>query len=110
MQTDFHPGQRWISESEPELGLGSIVRVTDRRVAIEFPAADEKREYARANAPLRRVRFRIGDTIKDRKGKPYVVETVAERNGLIFYGCHGHDLSERDLSDALSFNEPEERL
>ena len=38
MLNDFHPGQRWISESEPELGLGSILRVTHRTVVAEFKA------------------------------------------------------------------------
>src|SRR5262249_37314527 len=110
MRNDFHPGQRWISESEPELGLGSIVRVTDRRVTAEFAATGAKREYARANAPLRRVRFRAGDTIKNRKEKAFLIEAVTERDGLLFYRPPGHEISETELSDAISFNEPEERL
>jgi ATP-dependent helicase HepA len=69
VQPDFQPGQRWISESEPELGLGSILRVTDRRVTAEFAASGARREYARANTPLRRVRFRTGATIANRKEK-----------------------------------------
>jgi ATP-dependent helicase HepA len=108
---DFHPGQRWISESEPELGLGSILQVTDRRVTAQFAAAGEKREYARASAPLRRVRFRAGDTIRDRNGKTFVVQGVKERNDLIYYALPGRrDLCETELNDAISFNEPEERL
>ena len=63
MPHNFHPGQRWISESEPELGLGSVQRVTPRTVTLAFAASDETREYARDSAPLRRVRFRVGDTI-----------------------------------------------
>jgi len=63
MSQEFHAGQRWISESEPELGLGSILRVTPRTVVVEFKASAQRREYARANAPLRRVRFRAGDTV-----------------------------------------------
>ena len=39
----FVPGQRWISESEPELGLGSILGRDGRLVRIEFPAAGETR-------------------------------------------------------------------
>src|SRR5881396_4062055 len=110
MRNEFHPGQRWVSESEPELGLGTILSVTDRRVTAEFAATGEKREYASANAPLRRVRFRVGDTIKNRKEKPFVVQAVTERSGLLFYRCRGLDLCETDLSNAISFNEPEERF
>jgi ATP-dependent helicase HepA len=110
MSNDFHPGQRWISESEPELGLGSILRVSDRRITAVFAASGERREYARANAPLRRVRFRPGDKIRNRENVSLSVESVTERNGLFFYSGGTRELCETDLSDAISFNEPEERL
>ncbi len=107
---NFYPGQRWISESEPELGLGSVRRVTARTVTIGFEASDETREYARDNAPLRRVRFRVGDTIKSHAEAKLVVQSVAERAGLIYYRGEGQELCETELSDAISFNQPEERL
>jgi len=106
----FFPGQRWISETEPELGLGSVQRVTTRTVTLGFSAARETREYARDNAPLRRVRCRSGDTIKSRADVTLRVESVTERAGLIYYQGVGWDLCETDLNDALSFNQPQERL
>ena len=109
-QDEFHPGQRWISDSEPELGLGCIVQVTHRRVTAAFRASNQKREYARNNAPLRRVRFRVGDTVKGRDEKSMTVTAVTERNGLLFYRAGNHEISEADLSDTISFNTPEERL
>ena len=33
----FAAGQRWISEAEPELGLGTLVQVGDGRLQILFP-------------------------------------------------------------------------
>ncbi|HTD67172.1 MAG TPA: RNA polymerase-associated protein RapA, partial [Candidatus Limnocylindria bacterium] len=110
MQNSFRPGQRWISESEPELGLGSVLRVTTRTVTIVFGASGETREYARDNAPLRRVRFRAGDAIKSDDGTPLVVQTVVEHDGLLFYGTDGKELCESGLSALISFNKPEERL
>src|SRR6185503_1345719 len=110
MANDFHPGQRWISDSEPELGLGSILSVTPRRVTAAFKASGQQREYARANAPLHRVRFLAGDTIKDQKDNPFVVESVTERGGLIYYRSGRREVCETELSDAISFNKPEERL
>jgi ATP-dependent helicase HepA len=107
---NFHPGQRWVSESEPELGLGSILKVTDRRVTATFGASGEKREYARANAPLRRVHFRVGDTIRDRNNASLVIQTITERNALIFYRCDSREVCESDLSDSITFNEPEQRF
>ncbi|MDB6067215.1 MAG: SNF2-related protein [Pedosphaera sp.] len=110
MTDHFHPGQRWISESEPELGLGSVRRVTNRTVTLVFGASDETREYARDNAPLRRVRFRAGDVIKGRADLSLTVQSVTERGGLIFYGGSGVELCETELNDAISFNKPQERL
>jgi ATP-dependent helicase HepA len=110
MTNDFRPGQRWISEAEPELGLGSILEVSHRRVTATFAATGEERQYAQANAPLRRVRFRPGDTIKDRHEKPLTIESVVERDGLIYYRQGTRELCESELSDSLSFNKPEERL
>ena len=34
----FAPGQRWISSAEPELGLGTVLRVEGRTVQFAFPA------------------------------------------------------------------------
>jgi ATP-dependent helicase HepA len=110
MQNSFHPGQRWISDSEPELGLGSVLRMTDRTVTVVFPASGETRQYASDNAPLRRVRFRVGDSIKDHDGVALTVEAVSERAGLIHYRGDRRELCERHLSDSISFNKPKERL
>lgn len=110
MSAHFYPGQRWISESEPELGLGVVVRVTSRTVTIQFRASAETREYARDNAPLRRVCFRIGDTITSRTDAVLVVQAVAERGGLVFYQGGDVELCETELSDAISFSQPQERL
>ena len=81
----FHPGQRWISESEPELGLGSVLRTTPRTVVIRFGASEETREYAHDSAPLRRVRFRVGDTLRSREGLTLTVRSVTERSCLLHY-------------------------
>lgn len=109
MTPDFHPGQRWISDSEPELGLGSIAEVVHRRVTAVFKATGEQRQYARSNSPLRRVVFKPGDTVKDRQDMPLVVEAVVERNGLVFYVEGKRELCESELSDTISFSKPEER-
>ena len=110
MPINFLPGQRWVSESEPELGLGAVLRVTERTVTLRFGASDETREYARDNAPLRRVRFRVGDTIKSRADAELAVQSIGERGGLMFYQGGGHELCETELSDAISFGKPEQRL
>ena len=57
----FVPGQRWISETEPEMGLGIVLSVESNRVTVLFIASSERRTYAVNNAPLTRVRFNRGD-------------------------------------------------
>ena len=67
----FVSGQRWISESEPELGMGCVVEVSPRRVKLRFPSAEGgMREYAVPGAPLVRVRFKPGDTVGGPAGAP----------------------------------------
>ena len=61
---EYCPGQRWISESHPEKGLGLILKYNEETVTVIFPAVDETLTYASKSAPLRRVIFDIGDTIE----------------------------------------------
>ncbi len=109
---NFYPGQRWISETEPELGLGIVVEAAARAVQVFFHAAGEMRNYAAANAPLNRVQFAVGDEVKSNDGKSFSVAAVEEdANGLITYvSADGTRLAETDLSDTSSFDRPETRL
>lgn len=104
------PGQRWVSDSEPELGLGIILRAESNRVEVFFPAAGEHRQYALKSAPLRRVQFKEGDMIKLHGGEQLVVERVEDRKGLLVYCCGPREVAEAELSDSISFSKPEERL
>lgn len=110
MPQRFQPGQRWVSEAEPELGLGAIQHLTERTVTVGFGASRETRAYSRENFPLRRVRFHPGDTIHTRDETTLSVESFMERQGLIFYQGDGRVVCETELSDTLSFSQPEHRL
>ncbi|MEO9078638.1 MAG: hypothetical protein ABI268_04935, partial [Rhodanobacter sp.] len=59
----FVPGQRWISSAEPELGLGTVLRVEGRGVQILFAKAGILRPYAVDSAPLLRAEFRAGQRV-----------------------------------------------
>jgi len=111
MNTDLPiKGQRWVSDSEPELGLGIILQTESDRVKVFFPAVSGLRKYALESAPLRRVQFKEGDRIKSHEGENLVVEGVENRSGLLIYKTSGRDLLEAELSDTLSFSKPEDRL
>ncbi|MEW9899120.1 RNA polymerase-associated protein RapA [Chitinivorax sp. PXF-14] len=110
----FIPGQRWISDTETELGLGVVAECDFRLVKINFPAADETRVYARNNAPLTRVRFNPGDTVGTRFGWKISISDVQESAGLITYiGTRSGrpvELPEGDLDHHLQFSQPQQRL
>ena len=81
----FTPGQRWVSDSESELGLGTVLSQDARLVVMLFPASGETRHYALRNAPLTRVRFSPGDSITHHEGWSMIVSDVVEEDGLLAY-------------------------
>ena len=91
----FVPQQRYTSEGEPELGVGIVTDVRHGRVQIHFPGAQVDRLYATDNAPLIRVRFKTGDTIRDQEQQTMVVERVQEGDLLLYIG------PDRVISDGL---------
>lgn len=105
----FVPGQRWISNAEPELGLGTVVRLDGRNVQVLFATAGVLRHYAMHAAPLARAEFRVGQKISGQK-RNFVVERVSTVDGLLSY--HGPDctLSEAELDDAQPISRADERL
>ncbi|MBF0785208.1 RNA polymerase-associated protein RapA [Muribacter muris] len=112
----FVVGQRWLSESENNLGLGIVTAVDHRTVSIAFPAADEVRVYAVAVAPLTRVQFQKGDRINSVDGWQLDVDDAVENQGnLIYLGKRvdsGEDsvLPETQLDHKVSFSKPQDRL
>jgi len=103
-------GQRWVSEMEPELGLGLVTASDHRKVRIRFPASDCERLYALASAPIKRVQFQPGDIVKSRTGESFVVESVQRVNDLLVYQAKGKSLPENELNDSISFTTPKDRL
>ena len=106
----FIIGQRWISESEPELGLGIIIEVEGKTVTCFFPAAKVDRRYGNLTAPLKRILFTEGDEVKALDGSTLIVESITETKGIVTYIGEGKALSESQLASTLSFSKPEERL
>ncbi|MCW8973831.1 MAG: RNA polymerase-associated protein RapA [Gammaproteobacteria bacterium] len=112
---EFVPGQRWISDAELQLGLGTVLSVEQRRVTVLFLASGETRTYARQSAPLTRVVFAAGDTLRAHEGWSLKVEEVIEENGLLRYlglreGGSAAELPEGQLDNQLQLNRPAERL
>ncbi|MGL6028358.1 MAG: RNA polymerase-associated protein RapA, partial [Legionella sp.] len=81
----FIIGQRWISNTESQLGLGIITELQGRQVNINFPAAEEERIYAIDNAPLSRIIYKVGDEICTNDQQKLTVTEVNEFEGILVY-------------------------
>ncbi len=115
----FAIGQRWLSDTETELGLGVLIDVDERSISILFPKSDETRVYARNNAPLSRIVFNVNDEIQDQEGKKWIVEALDDRNGVIRYDVirtleNGEQerkaLNETRIGATIQLSKPLERL
>ena len=112
----FSLGQRWISDTESELGLGTVVGVEGRMVTVLFPATGENRLFSRTEAPLTRVIYNPGDSIESHEEWSLTVTEVEEKDSLIIYhGTHnetGEQVSLREtlLNHNIRFNKPQDRL
>jgi len=103
-------GQRWISETEPELGLGLLIHITPKTIGIQFASSGCERHYALTSAPLKRMIFKPGDEVQSGTGKKLIIESVTESDGLMYYSGKNEVICEKDLSDTLSFSMPQDRL
>ncbi|GJH43282.1 RNA polymerase-associated protein RapA [Pasteurella canis] len=112
----FAVGQRWISESENNLGLGIIINIDIRSVTILFPASEEQRIYALDSAPLTRVLFQVNDEIIHQEGWKGRILDILENKDVAFYLVKRLDnyeevtIHEMDLAHQVTFSKPQDRL
>ena len=115
----FAIGQRWLSDTETELGLGVLIDVDERSISILFPKSDETRVYARNNAPLSRIVFNINDEIQDQEGTLWIVESLDDQRGVIRYNVtrtlstgeqQQKALNETRIGAQIQLSRPLERL
>ena len=103
------PGQRYISNAEPELGLGTLIRMEGRSVQVLFATAGVLRQYAAHSAPIARAEFRVGQKVMG-KGFSLVIERIAQVDGLLEYHGGGKTLNEAELDDTQALSRADERL
>lgn len=112
---EFIPGQRWISNTESELGLGMIIEAEFNRVTVLFLATGDRRVYAKDNAPLTRVQFAEGDVIESADYAKITVQQIQQHAGLLTYIGMDEDgqlqqIDEMELNHHIQFNKPQDRL
>ena len=115
MDIQFVPGQRWVSNTESELGLGIVMETVNRKVTVSFPAVGERRVYAIDNAPLSRVHYEVGESISNADGVSITISQINEQGGyLIYEGTDSegekHEIEEIDLESFVQFSRPQDRL
>jgi ATP-dependent helicase HepA len=108
-------GQRWISESEADLGLGIVLDISNRRLTLSFPAAGERRTYAMDNAPVSRVKYEVGEIVKHQQGTKIQITQVVEQAGCLLYLGKTKDneelsIPEFELDSFVQFSTPRDRL
>lgn len=109
--TVFAQGQRWLVDSEPELGLGMVQSFDVRAVLLYFPDSDTERQYALRDAPLTRFILEAGDELEHRDQGKFQIKTVHELNGLVIYETTTEQMvPETELADTLKRNNPVMRL
>ncbi|MFC0268970.1 RNA polymerase-associated protein RapA [Kushneria aurantia] len=112
--SNFTPGQRYISDGEIELGLGTILQSDARSVTVLFPASDDTRTYSLRDAPLTRVIFGRGDRIETDDGMLLRVNEVREEQGRLTYlgedDNGSRELPEARISDHMQFHQARDRL
>ena len=113
--SEFSPGQRWISDGEAELGLGTVLNVDFRSVTVLFSASQETRTYSVRQAPLTRVAFAPGDRVQSAEGWQMTVDDSKELDGLVVYigeDDQGNlrELPEARLADSMQFDQARDRL
>lgn len=113
---DYSVGQRWLSNTESELGLGAIINVDFRTIEVLFPATGDTRTYTKEHSPLTRLVFVEGDTITSQDGWKMIVASNEEHNGVLTYHGFREDtkeparLPEPLLDHHIKLNQPEKRL
>lgn len=104
----FVIGQRYMSEMEPELGLGVVIELAPKRVIFRFNEVE--RTYSTDHPPVKRVIFSEGDEITLLNGDSFEVTDLREEDGVVYYRCGDQEISELMLSARINFTSPVERL
>ena len=115
-KSEFAVGQRWLSNTETNLGLGVLMAVDFRSVTVLFPAVQEERNYAISQNALTRLQLSEGEVAPHVDGWQITVEEIEQQDGLITYSGPRADTGEMAaivevaLDHSVKLNQPEKRL
>ncbi|CAI8152959.1 MAG: RNA polymerase-associated protein RapA [Pseudidiomarina mangrovi] len=116
MDSEFQVGQRWLSETETDQGLGLITQVQGRLISVFFPATDALRQYARDAAPLARFTLLIDERAQHAEGWWFRITARSARNGCWVYQGEREDdqqtvsVAEAQLAANVATQQPLTRM
>ncbi|MCL2101142.1 MAG: RNA polymerase-associated protein RapA [Fibromonadales bacterium] len=91
----FAIGQKWTSKSEPELGVGQVVKQDFRTITLLFPISGEQRIYnSKSEPPLNRYILKTGEKAVSIRGASLFVEEIIEDEDLLYYKSKGKVIPE----------------
>ncbi|MDD7983628.1 RNA polymerase-associated protein RapA [Lentisphaera marina] len=106
----YKAGQRYFSESEPELGLGVVLKHEFGNLELLFPATETRRLYVSESAPVKRVALRVGQSFNVDDEDFKIAEIREEDGNFIYLNEKAQEIREFQLPNELSLSGPEDRL
>lgn len=112
----FIPGQRWLSETEMEQGLGMVTQLQGRMVSVLFPVTGEMRQYAISDAPLARYQLLVDEVGQHGDGWSFRVSHIDDDHGVLTYHGTREDTAETvtvpesQLAAQVATNQPLTRI
>ena len=99
--SEFVIGQRWVSHTETELGLGIIVGIDGRHLTISFPAvARNDVSMPMQTAPLTRIEHKPGEAIRTQDERSFQVLKTEQHQGRLIY--HARDEAGQEHMRSMS--------
>tara|TARA_Y100000768_G_scaffold386004_1_gene373393 strand:- start:241 stop:2919 length:2679 start_codon:yes stop_codon:yes gene_type:complete len=105
----YKTGQRYYSESEPELGLGVVTQLEGKTVQILYPQSSESRTYGIQTAPLKRFSLNVGEDVSS-EGVSAIITSVKELDDIFIYVTDKGEFVESVIDADIKINGPLERL
>lgn len=90
-------GQRVLSQSEPELGVGLVTRQGDGVVEVFFERSALRRRYSEKSAPLKRLMLEKGQRLRKDEDLEFTIESIEEKGGLLLYKGAGFEAWEYEM-------------
>lgn len=106
----YAQGQRWYSQTEPELGLGLVMEIEAKYISILFPLSSESRKYNITSHPLKRFILKPEDTAKLQDETEFTVLEVLDGDNVEYKTIDGSVIPEALIHPKIELSGAKDRL